>query len=308
MREGIWAGSGIRLAGFGHHYPHRHVTCEPEQAAEFGVRGRHVADDDETVATMAANAVRRALDAAGLPATDLDLLLLANCTTRRYFPEAAPRVALELGADRALAFDVCGACAGFVLGVHLAASLLTTSQSRCAAVVASEQFSRRTRPGSRSSLVVGDAAGAVILTRNLSTAPGLLDSLVRTHADEHEVCVIRPSDGWLKAQPRVVELALATQFRAIDDLLDRNDLKLDDVDWIVPHPGTRHVHTTLRDELARRGKAVVTNFESCGNTASATIPTTLSEQITSGRFQPGQLVLAPTAGAGWYSGGLLFRV
>lgn len=128
--RGVWAGAGIRLLGFGHYYPATVQPNPPEVAAEVGVRSRYVASAAETVTAMAVRATEAALRAAGTSADELDLLVLANCTTRRYFPETAPQVATELGSARALAFDVCGGCAGWVHGVQLAAALLRTTPER----------------------------------------------------------------------------------------------------------------------------------------------------------------------------------
>ncbi|MGW7514490.1 3-oxoacyl-[acyl-carrier-protein] synthase III C-terminal domain-containing protein [Streptomyces sp. NPDC054796] len=307
--RGAWAESGISITGFGHYYPERLEISsdDPETFAELGVRTRHVSSPDETVPVMAGTAVRRALAAAGRGIEEVDLLILANCTTRRWFPEAAPRVAHEVGAHRALAFDVCGACAGFVHGIQLCASLLSTlGGMRLAVVVASEQFSRRARPQSRSARVVGDAAAAAVLARDGGS--GLLDSVLHTTGAEADICTIGPEDGWMHTDPQVAELAFKTQSTAADELLERTGLTLADVDWVVPHPGTRVVQASLRDHFARAGASMVTNFETCGNTASAAIPGTVSENLGTGLFRRGQLVLAPTAGAGWYYGGLLIRL
>ncbi|WKU02988.1 ketoacyl-ACP synthase III [Micromonospora sp. HUAS LYJ1] len=307
--RGVWAGAGIRLLGFGHYYPATVQPNPPEVAAEVGVRSRYVASAAETVTAMAVRATEAALRAAGTSADELDLLVLANCTTRRYFPETAPQVATELGSARALAFDVCGGCAGWVHGVQLAAALLrTTPGARRAVVVASEQFSRRGRPGSRSALVVGDAAGAVALGREAGAEDGLLDSVLHTSGGDADACVIEEENGLLRSRRAMVELARKTQLGAVDELLGRNGVTLHDIDWVVPHPGTHAVHTAFTAELDLADDRVVTNFATAGNTASATIPTTLSENVAIGRFRPGQLLLTPTAGAGWYSGGLLFRL
>jgi 3-oxoacyl-[acyl-carrier-protein] synthase III len=309
MTQGLWTHAGIRLLGFGHYFPQAMVPNTPEMFAEIGVRSRHVADELETVPAMAVRAIHYSLWAAECAPAEIGLLVLANSTARRDFPELAPRIAFQLGAENALAFDVCGSCAGFVHGVQLAAALLhATPNLRRAVVVSSEVFSQRGRPGSRSALVVGDGAGAVVLGQQDGADAGLIDSVLHTNGGDADVCVLQEEDGMLRSRRRMVDLAQQTQQDAISELLDRNGLKLGDLDWVVPHPGTHVVHTGLRERLPAVADKVVTNFETAGNTASATIPTTLSQNIEIGRFRRGQLFLTPTAGAGWYGGGLLFQL
>jgi 3-oxoacyl-[acyl-carrier-protein] synthase-3 len=191
--------------------------------------------------------------------------------------------------------------------VQTAAALLAaTSGWRLAVVVSAEQFSRRSRPGTRSALVVGDAAGAAVLERRPGTA-GLLDSVLHATGADADVCVIGEEDGWMRTDRKVVDLAVGTQKAAVMELLARNDLTLDDIDFVVPHPGTEQVRSLLRERLGLPEHRYLTNFATCGNTASAAIPATVSEHAAAGLLRPGHLLLAPTAGAGWYSGGLLFR-
>lgn len=132
--------------------------------------------------------------------------------------------------------------------------------------------------------------------------------MLHTSGGDADACVIEEENGLLRSRRAMVELARKTQLGAVDELLGRNGVTLHDIDWVVPHPGTHAVHTAFTAELDLADDRVVTNFATAGNTASATIPTTLSENVAIGRFRPGQLLLTPTAGAGWYSGGLLFRL
>jgi 3-oxoacyl-[acyl-carrier-protein] synthase III len=316
-----WAGSGLRFAGLGHYYPRnvrRHeggVTIagrsyQAADVAELGVQSLHVAAEDETLEYMAVSAARAALDSAGLPPAQADLVVLANWTERQWVPETAPAVAAGLGADGALAFDVCGACTGFVLAVQTASALLMAHPGwRHAVVVAADRFTHRTKPGTRGQLVFGDAAGAVVLEKGEPDEEGgLLDSVLDCDAAEAGTVTVRPPEGWVRPLPELIQLAIQSSKSVASNLLERNELKISDIDWLVPHPGNNAIHSGVRDGLDLPGEKFLTNFATCGNTGSASIPIALSEFSQAGVIRPGDLVLSTAVGSGWYYGGLLYRL
>lgn len=165
----LWRESGLRLSGFGHYYPRLQVENESAEApagnaVDEAVIGRlrrpqpPCGGRGGDPRVHGVRAARAAMEQAGITADEVDLLVLSNWTDRQFVPEWAPHTAHLLGADRALAFDVCGACTGFVHGVQTAAAHLGTHATwRHALVVSSERFSRRVRPGSKGELIVGDA-------------------------------------------------------------------------------------------------------------------------------------------------------
>jgi len=311
-----WIGSGLRLSGIGHYFPRERIvhdgdvtiggrTYSPDDVAELGVRSLHRAADDETLEFMAASAARSAMDKAGVDGGDLDLVILANWTDRQWIPEIAPEVAARLGARHALAFDVCGACTGFVHGVQTAAAFLAARPNwRRAVVVAADRFTRRARVGTRGQLVFGDAAGAVVLTQG--DTDGLLDSTLGCDAAEADTVAAR--DGWLRPKPELIELAIRSSLAVADDLLGRNQIKISELDWLVPHPGNNAIHSGVLDGLDLPAAKFVTNFATRGNTGCASIPISLSEFTESGLLHEGDLVLSTAVGSGWYFGGLLFRL
>ncbi|MGW2491646.1 ketoacyl-ACP synthase III [Streptomyces sp. NPDC001606] len=316
-----WTGSGLKFTGLGHYFPREQRSHEgevtldgrtypPEAAAELGVRSLHVAAEDETVEFMAVEAARAALARAGREAGELDLVVLANWTDRQWIPELAPGVATALGAHGALAFDVCGACTGFVHGVQTAASFLTAHPGwKRAVVVAADRFTRRARPGTRGQLVFGDAAGAVVLEKGDPDDPsGLLDSVLDCDSTQADAVAARPPEGWLRPKPELIDLAVASSLRVADNVLDRNGLKTSDIDWLVPHPGNNAIHAGVRDGLDLDPERFLTNFAERGNTGCASIPIALSEFSEKGVVKSGDLVLSTAVGSGWYYGGLLYRL
>jgi 3-oxoacyl-[acyl-carrier-protein] synthase III len=316
-----WTGSGLKFAGLGHYFPRHHRSHEgevtiggrsypPQAAAELGVRSLHVADEDESLEFMAVQAANSALASAGREAGELDLVVLANWTDRQWIPEIAPGVAAALGAHGALAFDVCGACTGFVHGVQTAASMLTAHPGwKRAVVVAADRFTRRARPGTRGQLVFGDAAGAVVLEKGDPADPsGLIDSVLDCDAAEADTVAARPPEGFLRPKPELIDLAVRSSLKVADNLLTRNDLKTSDIDWLVPHPGNNAIHAGVRDGLDLEPARFLTNFAERGNTGCASIPIALSEFFEKGVVTSGDLVLSTAVGSGWYYGGLLYRL
>lgn len=323
-RKPAWDGAGITFTGLGHYFPRTLVDNEELAAAnpdlttnavedkllgDLGVRTRYRSEDDETVLYMAAEAARAALDDAGLQPDDIDLLVLSNWTDRLYGPELAPRVATDIGAGGILAFDVCGGCAGFVLGVQTSALHLTGPTGvRRALVVSSELFSRRVRPGSKGELVTGDAAGAAVLEITDAPGRGLIDSQVHTDGSKHHLTGAMPPNGWVRSSRDLVEEAVAYASQVATQILGRNGLTVDDLDWLVPHSGTGPILDGIQKELDLPPERFASNFQIRGNLSSASIPTVLSEFTADRRIKPGDLVLAPAVGGGWFYGALLFRV
>ncbi|MGI5469995.1 ketoacyl-ACP synthase III [Streptomyces sp. CA-132043] len=317
---GTWAEAGLGFTGIGHYYPRTVVHNEgevtvdgrtfPAEAAEaLGVRSRHVADDDETLEYMAVRAGQAALARSGHDADAMDLVVLANWTDRQWIPESGPAVAHALGAHRALAFDVCGACTGFVHAVQTASAMLAGHPGwRRALVIAGDRFSRRARPATRSRLVFGDAAGAVVLEKGAEGGGRLIDSVLDCDATEADTVAARPPEGWLRPRPELIGLAVRSSLQVAEHLLGRNGMTAGDIDWLVPHPGNNDIHAGVRDGLDLPPRKFLTNFAARGNTGCASIPIALSEFTESGVLKPGDTVLSTAVGSGWYYGGLVYQL
>nr|WP_275424778.1 ketoacyl-ACP synthase III [Streptomyces sp. SID13726] len=257
---------------------------------------------------MAVEAGRRALEQAGLEAADLDLVVFSSWSQRRYAPEDGPRIALRLGAERALAFDVCAACVGFVHGVQTAAAMLTSQRWRRALVICSDQFSQRLKPGRRGSYVGGDGAGAAVLEVGPPDSSGLRDSVLLSYGEHAGVSKTWGSGDWTVSMPSIADVAAETAGQAVDVVLRRNGMTVADVDRIVPHPGSVRIAERLLERIGADPARVLTNLRTRGQTTSATIPTALSEYVGSGELRKGDVILSPAAGAGWYSGALLYQL
>jgi 3-oxoacyl-[acyl-carrier-protein] synthase III len=310
----------IAIAGFGSYLPktmHTNETLPPldsevtaEQLAKIGVVRRGWAGEGEGIAEMAAFASKRALERAEIAAEDLDLIVLANWTQRRYIPEFAPKLQRILGAKKAVAYDVCTACTGFVFGISIAHGYLQTPRFSRALVVASETTSQRGRPNSMSTLIFGDGAGAFVLEKDGKRGGRLIDYEIASDGEHHEIMEVSP-EGWVKThlpQKELNALAARSFAAASRAILARNGMALGDVDWIVPHSGTAGIQATLIKTLEVDPNKVLSNFATVGNVSSAAIPVSLDEYVTAGKIRRGQTILSPTTGTGWYWGALLYTV
>jgi len=317
-------GIGIEITGLGHYLPETIVTNEeirsrlkypemhPAEKAvigEIGVNKRHRASSKDTVMYMAARVADMALKDAGKSPKEVDLFILANWTDRYYLPDLAPQASLEAGTTNALAFDVSTACTGFVHGVMNAYSYLSTGRFKTALVIGSERFSVRTRMGGYGEFTAGDAAAGCVIEYTGNRQKGIFDFYLK---DEGSLAGIittgPPPQSYVKSYPELVTNAADLTLKAIDKLLKENNLSAEEVDWMIPHPGTDVV---LQDVLKRSPFAkekVLYNFPEVGNTSAASIPIVLSENYYQGKVKKGDLILAPAVGGGFYWGGVLFKL
>ncbi|MFI6758053.1 ketoacyl-ACP synthase III [Micromonospora sp. NPDC050417] len=313
-----WTGRSLGFVGFGTYFPKQVVrladvvtpsgrTLPEHKLLRLGVRTKHVADE-ETVSDMAVHAARRALEQAGLQGRDIDLVVLSKCTGRwHYTPDLAPLIAERLDATGAYAFDVSAGCAGFLHGTHIAAAQLAVGGHRRALVIAAEQMTTRMQPGTPDALAAGDGACAAVLTTDAQPGRGLLHSLMLSHGEHADALITVPPHGWVQTSPKLYGLAAECQIAAMARILRESGTDLDEVDWILPHPGSNQVRRAVRDHLGP-DRRVIDNFETHGNAASASVATALAESVNDGIIGPGDLVLATAAGAGWFSGAMLLRV
>ena len=313
----------VRITGFGSYLPelmHTNATLPPldepiapADLERIGVHRRGWASDAEGIAEMAASAARQALSRARLDPAELDLVIVANWTRRRYLPEFAPTVARLLGAERAFAHELGCACAGFLYGLGTASEFLRNPRYRRALVVASEHTSRRARPGSRGTLILGDAAGAFVLERVEVDRPGtgqLVDYELASDGAHAQIMEIS-DDGWVQThipQRELCALAAGSIHDVSGRQLARNGLTLRDVRWVIPHSGTAGVQAAIVRRLEVSPDRVLTNYASVGNVSSASIPVALDHFVASGQVRPGDVVLSAAVGGGWYAAAALYTV
>ena len=284
-----------------------------------GIRFRHIAGPHETTSTLAAAACRAALDAAGIAAQDIDLIVLATATPDQTFPATATKVQAMLGIDDCVAFDVAAVCSGFLYAVQVADSMLRTGVHRRALVIGAETFSRILDWEDRTTAVLfGDGAGAIVLEGQESEAEGGRGILAtRLHADgrHNELLYVDggPSTtgtvGKLRMKGReVFRHAVVNLASVLQESLDIAGLTPSAVDWVVPHQANARILEATSRKLGMPAEKVVVTVDRHANTSAASVPLALDTATRDGRIQPGQIVVLEAMGGGFTWGAAVLRM
>ena len=308
-------------------------TSDEWIATRTGIRRRHFAADDETTSDMAAEAGRRALDAAGLSVADLDLIIVATVTPDQPSPSCATAVQRKLGASDIPAFDIAAACAGFVYGITIADQFIATGAARCVLVIGVELLSRALNWQDRTTCVLfGDGAGAVVLgpasmphPRDVPDGPrpGILATQIFTDGSLADALRI-PAGGatlpvtleGLETRQNKVHMDGHDVFRTAVKQLTASSAQVmkaaglvsRDLDWVVPHQANLRIIAQVSQRLGFSLDKFILNLDEYGNTSSASIPIALDEGVRDGRIRPGQQVLMCALGAGISWGAAVVRL
>ena len=278
-----------------------------------GIRARHFASDGVYSSDLGLEAAKKALEAAGRSAQDIDLIIVATSTPDMVFPSTACILQNKLGANGCAAFDVQAVCSGFVYALAVADSMIQTGAAKCALVVGAEVFSRILDFRDRTTCVLfGDGAGAVVL--EASKTPGILASDL--HADGKHVGILcvpgHVSGGAILGDPllkmdgqAVFKLAVGLLESAARATLAKANLTEADIDWLVPHQANIRIMQSTARKLKLSMDKVVVTVDQHGNTSAASIPLALDAAVRSGQVTPGQTLLLEGVGGGFTWGALL---
>lgn len=319
-----------RITGTGSYLPPRRLTnadLVTELAAKgvetsdewivdrTGIRARHFAASDVTSSDLGVEAARRALEAAGLLPSDIDLIIVATSTPDMVFPSAACILQYKLGIAGCPAFDVQAVCSGFVYALTVADAMIKTGSASRALVIGAEVFSRIIDFSDRTTCVLfGDGAGAVVL--EASETPGILATDL--HADgKHAGILCVPghvSGGQVLGSPlltmdgqAVFKLAVGVLDSAARAVLAKANLTAADVDWLIPHQANiRIMHSTARKLKIPLDKLIVT-VDQHGNTSAASIPLALDEAVRNGKVKKGDVLMLEGVGGGFTWGAVLLK-
>jgi 3-oxoacyl-[acyl-carrier-protein] synthase-3 len=318
-----------QIIGCGAYLPERVIT-NAELAARIetsdewivqrtGIKQRHVAAPGEYTSDLALRAAERALQAAGRPASDVDLIVLATATPDHTFPATATKVQARLGVTRGAAFDVQAVCSGFIYALATADNFLRSGQARTALVIGAETFSRILDWEDRGTCVLfGDGAGAVVLegvpSNGSAQERGILSTHLHSDGCNYDLLYVDggPSTtgtaGFLRMEGKeVFRHAVVRLAEVVDEALVANGLTARDVDWLVPHQANRRIIDSMGKKLGLARDKVVVTIDRHANTSAASVPLALAEAVEDGRIKPGQLVLLEAMGGGLTWGAALVR-
>jgi 3-oxoacyl-[acyl-carrier-protein] synthase-3 len=283
-----------------------------------GIRERHIAADNETTGSLAEQAARRAIEAAGIQPTDIDLIVLATTTPDRVFPSTACLLQDRLGIHGCPAFDVQAVCTGFVYALAIADKFLRLGSARCALVVGSETLSRIIDWTDRDTCVLfGDGAGAVVVTA--SDVPGIISTHLHADGQYKDLLTVPAgiSQGYDKVRnneahlnmegSEVFKVAVNTLGRIVDETLEANQLQKSDVKWLVPHQANIRIIAATAKKLGMSMDHVVLTVERHGNTSAASIPLAFDEAVRDGRIKRGEMIMMEAFGGGFTWGSVLLK-
>ncbi|HTS94103.1 MAG TPA: beta-ketoacyl-ACP synthase III [Stellaceae bacterium] len=286
-----------------------------------GIRQRHIAAAGELTSDLAVAAARPALRAAGMAASDLDLIVLATATPDHTFPATATKVQKALGMTRGAAFDVQAVCSGFIFALATADSMIRTGLARTALVIGAETFSRILDWSDRGTCVLfGDGAGAVVL-KAVPIAEGegrgmrgILSTHLHSDGTHYDLLYVDggPSTtgtaGHLRMEGReVFRHAVQRLAEVVDEALRANGIAPAEIDWLVPHQANRRIIESMARKLDLAPEKVVVTIERHANTSAASVPLALAEATADGRIREGHLVLLEAMGGGLTWGASLVR-
>ena len=282
-----------------------------------GIRFRHIAGPDETTATLAADACRAALAAAGVDAADIDLIVLATATPDQTFPASATKVQAMLGIDDCVAFDVAAVCSGFLYAVQVADSMLRTGVHQRALVIGAETFSRILDWEDRATCVLfGDGAGAIVLEGQdvLEDGRGILATRLHSDGRYNDLLYVDggPSTtgtvGKLRMKGREVFRHAVTNLSAVlTETLGLVGLQASDVDWVVPHQANARILDATARKLGLSPEKVVVTVDQHANTSAASVPLALDAAVRDGRIRQNQIVVMEAMGGGFTWGAAVVR-
>jgi 3-oxoacyl-[acyl-carrier-protein] synthase-3 len=281
-----------------------------------GIRARHFAAADVCSSDLALQAAKSALEAAGLEAAAIDLIIVATSTPDMVFPSTACILQHKLGAAGGAAFDVQAVCSGFVYALTVADAMIQTGSATKALVIGAEVFSRILDFKDRTTCVLfGDGAGAVVL--EASDTPGILATDL--HADGKHVGILcvpgHVSGGRVLGDPllkmdgqAVFKLAVGVLEESARTVLAKAGKASSDLDWLIPHQANIRIMQSTARRLKLPMDRVMVTVDQHGNTSAASIPLALDAGVRSGRVRPGQLLMLEGVGGGFTWGSVLLNL
>jgi 3-oxoacyl-[acyl-carrier-protein] synthase-3 len=315
----------VELAGTGRYVPEKVLsnadlermvdTSDDWIRERTGIRERHIAGPEETVAFMSKQAADQVLADAGLGPEDIDAIILGTASPDRLLPSTACDLQALLGAKRAAAFDVSAACSGFLYGLALAEGMICSQQARHVLVIGAERLSTITDYTDRATCILfGDGAGATLVRPATGTERGVLSGYLKTDGTLAQL-LYRPGGGGCHppderllvdhgyyihmAGREVFKSAVRSMADACDQALQRAGLTSEQIDLLIPHQANiRIIEATAKHAGIPMDKVYV-NIDRYGNTSAASIPIALDECVRSGRITAGMKVMFVAFGGGF---------
>ena len=297
-------------------------TSDEWITSRTGIKERRIADKDTASSDIAYEAAEKALKAASVNPSDLDVIIVGTITPDFLFPSTGCVVQSLLGAKNAYAFDLMAGCSGFLYALHVAQGIIKSGAAEKILAIGVDTLSKVTDFEDRSTCILfGDGAGAAVLTA--SDEPGILSSILssdgrdwdllyvpaggsRTPIDEQ---TLKTRDQYIKMEGNdVFKVAVKSMESATINAIQQADITPEDIDLFVPHQANQRILEAVRKRLNFPEEKVFVNLDKYGNTSGASVPLALDEAIRQGRVKEGNLVLFAAFGSGFTWGASVVRL
>jgi 3-oxoacyl-[acyl-carrier-protein] synthase-3 len=271
-----------------------------------GIKERHIAAPDQPTSDLAIHAARRALEASNLSADKIDGIIVATTTPDQSFPSVAVRVQAALGIPACPAFDVQAVCSGFVYALSVADAMIKAGSMRRVIVIGAEKMSSLLNWEDRTTCVLfGDGAGAIILEGQEDSESGIVST--HLYADGQFKDLLYTNGGTSSTGSaghivmhgkEVFKNAVTLMAEIVQEVLDKNAITSEQIDWLVPHQANLRIITGTAEKLNMSMNKVVVTVQGHGNTSAASIPLALDTAVRDGRIKRGQTLLLEALGGG----------
>ena len=314
----------VMIAGTGSYVPEKVVTnadlakfvdtTDEWITSRTGIKQRHIAADDEFTSHLATNAARKALEQSGIPAEDIQLIIVATISPDTITPATACYVQHNLGSTKAIAFDISAACSGFLYALKLAKRMISDGAYENALIIGAEKLSSFVNWEDRNTCVLfGDGAGAAVLRRSKEGEGSILATEMGTDGSHTGIlnipgggsaCPTTPENAAEKLASlsmsgrEVFKLAVNAMKNASEAVIARANLTADDIKLVIPHQANLRIIDAIADRLTIPNEKVFVNLHKYGNTSAAAVAIALDEAHREGRFERGDKIILVVFGAG----------
>jgi 3-oxoacyl-[acyl-carrier-protein] synthase-3 len=272
-----------------------------------GINQRHMADENESTVDMAYEASLKSIEKSNINAEDIDMIIVATTTPERAFPSTAVLLQNKLDIKDCFAFDINAACTGFIYALDIADKYIKNNSINNILVIGTEKMSTLVDWSDRNTCVLfGDGAGSVII--GSSNNPGIISSTIGSNGNYKDLLTVNPDSDFIEMKGNdVFKIAVNTMGKIARETLDQHDLKIDDVDWLIPHQANSRIISAIAKKLSLPSEKIIMTVGNHGNTSAASIPLAIDYAVESGDLKKEDTILLEAFGAGFTWGSTLLK-
>ena len=272
-----------------------------------GINQRHIADENESTVDMAYKASLKSIERSNINAEDIDMIIVATTTPERAFPSTAVLLQNKLDIKDCFAFDINAACTGFIYALDVADKYIKNNSINNILVIGAEKMSALVDWSDRNTCVLfGDGAGTVIISS--SNNPGIISSTIGSNGSYKDLLTVNPDSDFIEMKGNdVFKIAVNTMGKIARETLDQNNLKIDDVDWLIPHQANSRIINAIAKKLLLPSEKIIMTVGNHGNTSAASIPLAIDYAAQIGDLKKEDTILLEAFGAGFTWGSTLLK-